>query len=275
MQYLPFPVSAEVDETEVVKITKKPEWEPHQLAWIAAYRAYREHGGSPFAVAPHDFGIGVRDSQYNLYDNRKGSGELRRMRHKEGLKSCPICGSPVTGDLDHYLPRTNYPEFSIMRANLIPACTHCNSGAKGTKVHGGDPRRFIHPYFDVWAGQPIWHVEIIPPFKAARFVPRALPNLEELQNEIVSFHLENVLGTQFQLSMANEWSSLPMQIKLRGAVLNTASATRQIGSELQVALAARGTNSWLAALLRGIMCDPDAIEYLRHEALVISLPPQA
>jgi hypothetical protein len=106
-------------------------------------------------------------------------------------------------------------------------------------------------------------------------VPRALPGLEELQNEIVSFHLKNVLGTQFQLSMANEWSSLPMQIKLRGAVLNTASVTRQIGSELQVALAARGTNSWLAALLRGIMCDPDAIEYLRHEALVISLPPQA
>ena len=122
--------------------------------------------------------------------------------------------------------------------------------------------------------QPIWHVEITPPFKAARFLPQTLPNLEELQSEIVAFHLENVLGVQFDLSMANEWSSLPVQIKLRDAELNTASVTSQIGNELQVALAARGNNSWQAALLRGILCNPEAIEYLRHEAIGTTLPPQ-
>ncbi|MCE6958126.1 HNH endonuclease [Cereibacter sphaeroides] len=275
MQHLPFPAAAKDDEAEINKLTKKPEWEPHKGAWIAAYRAYRENSGSPFAIFPYDFGPGVGDRQYALYDTRKGSGELRRMRRKEGLKSCPICGSPVTGDLDHYLPRAAYPEFSIMRANLIPACTHCNSGGKRTTVHGGEPRRFIHPYFDDWSGQEIWYVEIVPPFKAAQFVPLGLPGLGAPRDQIVEFHLNNVLGTQFQLSMATEWSSLPTQIKLRDNQLSIASVTRQVDQELRVARAAKGQNSWQAALLRGIQRSPDAIQYLRDEAIVAVLPPGA
>ncbi len=272
MQYLPFPVSAEDDEAEVIKIAKKPNWEPHKAAWIAAYQEYRANEGSPFVVAPKNFGPGVDDLQYKLYDTRRRSGELRRMRLKEGLKSCPICGSPMTGDLDHYLPRKVYPEFAIMRANLVPACRHCNSGVKGTTVHGGIPRRFIHPYFDDWAEQAIWYVEIVPPFKAARFRPLALPGLVKPQDEIVAFHLENVLGTQFQLSIATEWSSLPTQIKLRDTELSIASVTLQVDQELRVALAAKGANSWQAALLRGIQPIPDAIEYLRDEAVATVLP---
>lgn len=268
MQHLPFPVSAENDEAEINKLAKKPEWKANQAAWIARYRAYRENAGSPFVITPHDFGVGVGKRQYSLYDTRRGSGELRRMRRKDGLKSCPICGSPVTGDLDHYLPRIDYPEFSIMRANLVPACTHCNSGVKGTTIHGGEPRRFIHPYFDDWAGQAIWYVEIVPPFKAARFVPHSLPGLEAPRNEIVDFHLNNVLGTQFHLSMATEWSSLPTQIRLRDPALTIDSVTAQVNLELLVARAARGQNSWQAALLRGIQRSPDAIRYLRDEAIV-------
>lgn len=275
MQHLPFPVTANDDDAELNKLANNPAWTPHQAAWLAAYQTYRNNAGNPFTVAPYNFGPGVHDRQYALYDTRKGSGELRRMRRKEGLKSCPVCGSPVTGDLDHYLPRAVYPEFSIMRANLLPACRHCNSGVKGTTVHGEDPRRFIHPYFDDWAEQAIWYVEIVQPFRAAQFRPRALPGLVPPRDEIVAFHLDNVLGLQFHASMRTEWSSLPTQIKLRDQVLSIASVTHQIDLELRVALAARGANSWQAALLRGIQCDPNTIEYLRNEAVAARLPPSA
>lgn len=275
MQHLPFPVSAEIDEAEVNELAKQPQWSPHQTAWIAAYQAYRNNAGSPFAVAPHDFGLGVHGLQYKLYDTRKRAGELRRMRRKPGLKSCPICGSPVTGDLDHYLPRTVFPEFSIMRANLVPACRHCNSGVKGTTVHGENPRRFIHPYFDSWAAQAIWYVGIVQPFKAAVFRPLGVPSLEKPYDEIVAFHLENVLGIQFHQSMATEWSSLPIQIKLRDNELSIESVSLQIDLELQVAVAAKGVNSWQAAFLRGIQRDFEAIKFLRDEAIAAVLPPVA
>ena len=272
MQHLPLPVTAADDEAVITKLAKAAAWQPYEADWIAAYQAYQANGGSPFAVPPHHFGPDIGDLQYKLYDTRKRSGDLGRMRKKPGLKSCPVCGSPVTGDLDHYLARDVYPEFSIMRANLVPACRHCNSGVKGTTIHGGDPRRFIHPYFDTWAQQVLWYVQIVPPYKAATFAPRAVPGLPPPRDEIVAFHLQNVLGTQFHLSMATEWSSLPIQIKLRDPELSTASVTRQIALELRVALIAKGTNSWPAALLRGLHSDEAVIEHIRQEAILALLP---
>ncbi|MCK2053805.1 hypothetical protein [Methylobacterium sp. 37f] len=275
MQHLPLPVTAAGDEAVVNELAEDAFWAPHVADWIAAYRTYQAGGGSPFAVSPHNFGAGVGSRQYSLFDSRGGSGELRRMRRKEGLKSCPVCGSPVTGNLDHYLPRNAYPEFAIMRANLVPACQHCNSGVKGKTIHGGNPRRFIHPYFDPWAAQPIWLVEIIPPYKAATFRPRPLPELQAPNSEIVSFHLENVLGIQFDLSMANHWSSLPGQLKMRDETLTSASVTHQVNIELILARLSKGENSWDAALLRGIASDAAAIEHLRQEAIGTVLPPMA
>lgn len=273
MQHLPLPVIAAADEAEVNKLAKQAYWQPHHAAWIAAYQTYQANAGSPFAVVAHDFGLGVGERQYALYDSRRKSGELKRMRKKAGLKSCPVCGSPVTGSLDHYLPRDLYREFSIMRANLVPACMHCNSSTKGTTVHGGDPRRFIHPYYDSWAANVLWFVEILPPYKAATFKPQPVPGLPAPRDQIVAFHLENVLGTQFELSMATHWSSLPGQIKLRDPELTAASVLAQLQQELRVALHAGGSNCWLAALLRGILMSPGSIEHLRREAIAFQLPP--
>lgn len=275
MQHLPFPVSAQADEAEINKLAKDPIWAPYKEEWIASYRAYRENAGNPFLVTPQVINADVSARRYSLYDTRKGSGELRRMRQKEGLKSCPVCGSPVTGDLDHYLPRTSYPEFSIMRANLIPACTHCNSGGKRDTVHGDDPRRFIHPYFDDWANSEIWYVEIVPPFEAARFVPRALSELVSPRKEIVTFHLNNVLSAQFRLSMANEWSSLPEQIRIRvktrSIELSIDSVADQIGQEIIIRSVSSGVNSWHTALLRGIQQNPSAIKYLCDKAIGVEI----
>lgn len=275
MQHLQLPVSAADDEAVVNTLAKDARWAPHQAAWIAAYRAYHASGGSPFAVNAHDFGPGVGDLQYRLYDTRKNSGELKRMRTKAGLKSCPLCGSPVTGSLDHYLPRDKYREFSIMRANLVPACMHCNSSSKGTTVHGGGQKRFIHPYYDTWAANVLWRVEVVPPYKAATFRPHPMPGLPAPQGEIVAFHLENVLGTQFALSMETNWSSLPGQVKIRDPELTTGSVTAQLQQDLQVTGLAGGGNCWLAALLRGILANGDAIEHVRQQAIVAPLPPLA
>jgi hypothetical protein len=53
MQHLPFPASAADDEAVIMKIGKKPDWEPYEAAWIARYQAYPANGGSPFVAAPH------------------------------------------------------------------------------------------------------------------------------------------------------------------------------------------------------------------------------
>lgn len=273
MKYLTLPISAAKDEDIVNQIANDSFWHPHKDEWIAAYRLYQTNGGNPFTVNPHSFSSDIHEQQYKLYDNRKNSDALKQIRHQKGLNSCPVCGSPATGSLDHYLPRSAYPEFSIMRANLVPACGACNSGMKGSLVKGDDPQRFIHPYFDVWATQEIWYVEICPPYEAATFKPLPAPQLQTPHKQIVEFHLKNVLGKQFYHSMANEWSSLPGQLKLKDPKLTIASIKELLEIELRCVKHSDGENCWKAALIRGILRNNAAIKYLKDQALVAPFPP--
>ncbi|CAD5379365.1 hypothetical protein OF001_U530002 [Pseudomonas sp. OF001] len=47
------------------------------------------------------------------------------------LGRCPLCGFGHASTLDHYLPKSKFPQFSILPLNLIPSCKDCNTG-KGT-----------------------------------------------------------------------------------------------------------------------------------------------
>lgn len=59
---------------------------------------------------------------------------------------CPFCSLDTGPDLDHYLPKDRYPEFSLHARNLVPICTPCNR-RKSTKVlaQGSGDRLFLHP----------------------------------------------------------------------------------------------------------------------------------
>lgn len=60
---------------------------------------------------------------------------------------CPYCGHGQTSTLDHYLPKENFPEFSISPCNLIPCCPNCNS--KKLSYHAAfEKNQLIHPYYD-------------------------------------------------------------------------------------------------------------------------------
>lgn len=68
---------------------------------------------------------------------------------------CPYCGLYMRSkphnrshDTDHILPRSEYPEYSLLRPNLVLACDDCNK-AKSNKIFDNDGRwLFVHPYFD-------------------------------------------------------------------------------------------------------------------------------
>lgn len=94
---------------------------------------------------------------YKLYDtNIKLKKDIKRHTInqayvKKGLV-CPYCGIKrnYTRDLDHYIPRESYPEFSIMTNNLIFSCSTCNQHPnKGIKFLDSNGKRMIlNPYFD-------------------------------------------------------------------------------------------------------------------------------
>ncbi|MCD9096517.1 HNH endonuclease [Luteimonas fraxinea] len=63
---------------------------------------------------------------------------------------CPFCGISESSTLDHYLPKEQYPEFSVFPQNLVPSCAVCNTRKRDRVLdEGTNVRMFLHPCYDV------------------------------------------------------------------------------------------------------------------------------
>jgi 5-methylcytosine-specific restriction endonuclease McrA len=210
MKSLALPEQSAKEDKVLVSVCKTNSWLLHQSEWQATYDNYRLHKGNPWFVTPSSALSAISAKQKKLYDNRCKGGPIRRIRSTKNLVCCPMCGSPTTGSVDHYLPRAVFPEFSILYSNLVPACTHCNSAQKGDLYRGAGCERFIHPYYDAFADQPLWYVSVVPPYRAATFKAKALGGMPAQQTQIVQFHLKHILGEQFTEWVRTQWVRYPL-----------------------------------------------------------------
>lgn len=256
------------DNGNLVSICGQKLWSGHQSVWRGAYQRYRSTKGNPWVNKPISTQPDISNDLYNLYDSRKGSGYIKRIRDTKDLGCCPVCGSTTTGSVDHYLPRRAYPEFSIFAPNLVPACTNCNSSSKGTKIKGKKRNeRFIHPYFDKLADEELWRVTFEPEFSAVGIGYEPLPGLSWKDRRRVQFHLDNVLGKQFYLAMENEWGNLRFKVGVEARKLAptpmTGSFVVNLAAEKFEDYSSRGRkNSWYAAFYRGMKIDKDATDWI-------------
>ena len=71
-----------------------------------------------------------------VYDRLKASQDI-----------CPFCGQRVVSQLDHYLPKANFPVLSVVPYNLVPSCSDCNK-SKLSDVPNSEEEQIFHPYYD-------------------------------------------------------------------------------------------------------------------------------
>lgn len=64
-------------------------------------------------------------------------------------EKCPFCGGiGRPRNLDHYLPKAHYPQFSVLPVNLVPSCRDCNMDGKGEDFATTEEEQVLHPYLD-------------------------------------------------------------------------------------------------------------------------------
>lgn len=114
--------------------------------------AYDEYPRTFHFREPLDFGdenAAVSSALRSNYDHALRGGCLSSLRSEViSLASgrCPYCEISAATSIDHYLPRSAFPEFSILAANLIPLCADCNR-LKGD-FRPNAIRRYPHLYLD-------------------------------------------------------------------------------------------------------------------------------
>jgi|688.fasta_scaffold238451_2 hypothetical protein len=96
-------------------------------------------------------GVAEKDDLIDLYEAKlvKGKAEEQGRKVYNDIKDsaplgiCPLCSQLPVAMLDHYLPKSKYPAYSIFPANLVPSCHRCNL-IKLSKAND----LTLHPYYD-------------------------------------------------------------------------------------------------------------------------------
>ena len=95
-----------------------------------AYGDYLTCSGNGILLEPINIDDRVAEAlktNFRLLDKGRSHSSIRdEILGSARFDACPYCNATTVDSLDHALPRTVYPEFSVLAQNLVPACGQCN-----------------------------------------------------------------------------------------------------------------------------------------------------
>ncbi|SGZ03442.1 HNH endonuclease [Moritella viscosa] len=268
--------------------------------WIAQILSYRENSGNPCILNPLDLSVYISqrrvdeeignepkarestDPLERLAQRRKKSliglyqpdmdkdlhSILEIMRDKHRLPFCPCCGeSGKPGTLDHYLPKSIYPELSVVVENLTPMCTDCQE-LKGNDVKDEDGNKiYIHPYYDP-IELVLIELDIWPPYEnPSAFIASVPNNIPEPLRSLVRRHIHEIdLVVRFEEFCSIEYSDLLSTLAEEQDDEGREAVSKTIRRFLNKAKK-QSPNRWEAIFYRGILSNAHLLHYLEYTDL--------
>jgi hypothetical protein len=127
------------------------------------------------------------------------------------LGRCPFCGMGHASTLDHYLPKTKYPQLSVLPQNLVPSCKDCNTG-KSTTIATTAITQCLHPYFDhhSFINEQWLFAEVVPTTPATiRFYIQAPETWDLISKGRVKTHFTDFnLASRYSVEASNQIACL-------------------------------------------------------------------
>jgi len=163
---------------------------------------------------------------------------------------CPLCGIGTVNTLDHYLPKSSFPIFSVTPNNLLPACTWCQK-EKSEDHAKAEGEQILHPYFDDFDDDEWLVADVVQTSPAAfHFYTSPPDHWSAVNKDRVAAHLKKL---NLPVLFASNAGSRLSEIKSRLALLREkggAAAVRAHLSEELASIEAEHRNSWTAAMYR-------------------------
>lgn len=175
---------------------------------------------------------------------------------------CPYCEVGCITTMDHFLPKSEHPTFSITPINLVPACSDCNH-FKHDKCPTTSSDAFVHPYFDD-IEQDIWLCANLD-FERGIVYYTACPSTtfsREMRKKIINtfygLHLDHIYNLKGNSHLSYLKDFLKTHFKLISSIpfLGRKLFFRYLQSVYQ-AYSRIAVNSWETALYRTLSTTPD------------------
>lgn len=187
---------------------------------------------------------------------------IDKLRLDGEVKTCPMCGSAGGGTLDHFMPKADYPCFSIFGMNLVPACK-CNllrTNVLSLPAHPG--ARLLHPYYDDILRERLLRARFRDLGPVPKVTLHGMLDAAHPFRNAVDFHLTQVVRrTRVKEWIAVEWSKLVLKpsLVIRALKANPGSRAELVDlleEERQEVDESTGSkNSWGSMLVTGLLED--------------------
>lgn len=138
---------AKLNEGETTLYTHAENYRVHAVA-ASLYTIPRVHGENPAVVVNL-----TKNDLKKLYETYFRDKQPGRRFYEALLASahekCPFCGGiGRPRNLDHFMPKARFPQFSVLPLNLIPSCRDCNMDGKGQAFAETAEEQILHPFLD-------------------------------------------------------------------------------------------------------------------------------
>lgn len=237
--------------------------------WRERVEQYLDERGNPEIVPnwPAILPVPYRTRFLTLYDSpQEGAAQyqiLRDLRDRK-LQLCPSCGEEgAPNTLDHYLPKTKFPQFAITPANLTPMCDTCQ-GIKGIQLLDGNGRRiYLHPYFDEFLTGQVLRLVIGRPFNAPEsFTLGPDPNLPDHTMALVQRHIDGLgLERRYGAYFRDEYMRL---LRLAQICRTKGSDIREDIPKFKQLHELRASNVWPHVFYAAVSEDEELLDYLAN-----------
>lgn len=174
------------------------------------------------------------------------------------LGKCPFCGFGHASTLDHYLPKTLYPQLSVLPLNLLPSCKDCNTG-KSTVIATTGESQTLHPYFDhhnfineQWLFAEVMQTAPV----TIKFFVRAPTHWDDLSKARAQAHFSDFkLNSRYSVEASNEIACLRDSLQSYQELLGSNGVKQSLLIEAQSHYN-QHSNSWQTAMYQAL-CSSD------------------
>ncbi|WP_122047229.1 hypothetical protein [Vibrio atlanticus] len=134
-------------------------------------------------------------------------------RDNKELEQCPFCGRPcIPTILDHFIPKTKWPEYSLYPNNLVNQCSKCSSKKwEHYYCNVNNNAKFIHPLYSNLLSLVEYRYSISIPnpqnMKVANISFNVIlpPGLTAIQTARLNLHIESLGICEYAIEFGYDW----------------------------------------------------------------------
>lgn len=175
---------------------------------------------------------------------------------------CPSCGISESSTLDHYLPKEQYPEFSVFPKNLVPSCAVCNTRKRDRILdEGTNVRMFLHPCYDAIPDTAFLAVRarieadaLILSYRLTQPVGMALQTFQHLRSH---FNELDLADRYRRMGLEHLGGQYPALRRAYGSGEDARRVAKKLVEGAEDFEQASGRNYWLAKLYRALAANDD------------------